>query len=63
MSELADSGGAFQEDAARDILNAIAAKDAKSLSLALKRFKEACEEGYDLDEDDRETELGPPSSG
>ena len=56
LSEMADSGGATQDDAARDVLSAIKANDAKALSLALKRHYEACqgEEDYEVDEDDRE---------
>lgn len=62
LSGMGDGGSAMQDDAARDILNAIKANDPKSLSLALQRHYEACDEGgYDMDDDGKE--MGPPSSG
>lgn len=44
------------QDAAQDILDAIASKDAKALDLALQRHYDCCE-GEDMgDEDDSEEE-------
>ena len=50
------SDSSAEEDAARDILAAVKANDAKALSLALTRHYEACEasKGEDNGEDDYE---------
>lgn len=48
---MASEGSSESEDAASDVLEAIASKDAKALDLALQRHY-ACCEGGEPDEDD-----------
>ena len=53
-----EGDAAPEDDAASDVLAAIAAKDAKGLSLALKRHYEACSSAeVEPDEDDEPAEV------
>lgn len=51
-----DGGGSSELDAAKDILAAIARKDATALSLALKRHNEACKASDDDEPEDDDAE-------
>lgn len=54
MEEEGDAGG--KVDAARDVLSAIADKDASALSMALERHYELCAEGEEEGPESSESE-------